>query len=123
MSTPEWPAERIARLRVMWANPDLSQRAIGRELGVSAGAVGSKAHRMGLGHKAMHEAARMHAVLAGKARREERLRRERAALGQQTPPPTPLEADVAMRRACGEAPLPAFHPISWGVLRPRALEP
>jgi hypothetical protein len=78
---------------------------------------------MGLGHKAMHEAARMHAALAGKARREARLRLERAALGQQLPQATPLEADVAMRCACGEAPLPPFHPISWGVLRPRALEP
>lgn len=43
----EWPEERIARLIPLW-DSGLPITKIGRELGVSPGAVAGKVHRLGL---------------------------------------------------------------------------
>lgn len=45
----EWPDERVARLRGLWAEvPQLSTAEIGRRLGITKNAVVAKAHRINL---------------------------------------------------------------------------
>lgn len=46
--TEDWPAEKIAALRALWADTSLSTAEIGRRLRVSKNAIVGKAHRLGL---------------------------------------------------------------------------
>lgn len=45
--SPEWPEERVRRLRVLW-NEGLSCAEIGRTLGTTTNSIVGKAHRLGL---------------------------------------------------------------------------
>lgn len=105
MSTPEWPAERVARLVIMWRDPSLTQTQIARALGVSRHAVAGKARRWNLGGKAICGKDKLRAARAALAKRVGALR---AAVPVPPLPPT------SARKTAGEAPLPAFHPLSWG---------
>jgi GcrA cell cycle regulator len=69
-----WSEQAVRRLEALWAQPDLSATAIGRELGVSRNAVLGKAHRLGLPSRQHDVAARVKAA----ARRS---RRRRASAG------------------------------------------
>lgn len=80
----EWSPAHVATLRELWADPDMSASAIGRELGdLSRNAVIGKAHRIGLPKRQ-----------AVKRAAPEKMRAIKPA---RVPPPKPIVAPPVVR--------------------------
>jgi len=124
-----WPPARIALLRELWPDPDLSQRQVGKRLGMSASAAKSMAHALGLGPKPVAPgripalvlasleragAVRSRGGAAEVANAQRRVERRHETDG--APPWARLAGADRSRTRAGPEPLAAFHPISLDAL-------